>query len=122
LDVARKRSEAVDRHRLAEERSLEAHRRVAERVRRDPTLISAARATLRRWVDAGTVAPVYERLWTEALDGPLEALLALLVAETDHARAMRQVSPFAGLLPPRERWSLWREVAERVAREEADTR
>jgi hypothetical protein len=108
----------MDRHRLAEERSLEAHRRVAERIRCDPHLIDDARARLGRWVAAGTVAPAYAKKWTEALDGPLEALLALIVSETERMRAMRQVSPFAGVLSPRERWAVWREVAERIEKAE----
>jgi len=44
-------------------------------------------------------------------------LLAVLQADTDDARALRQATPFAGVVEPRERWRIWREVREgRAAR------
>lgn len=104
----------MDRHRLAEQRSLAAHRLVAQRVRTDPSLVDEARARLERWVARGSVSSTYAARWSDALGGPLEQLLALLVGDDQNARAMRQVSPFAGVLSPRERWTLWREVASRA--------
>jgi hypothetical protein len=33
---------------------------------------------------------------------------------------MRQSTPFAGVIDPRQRWRIWREVRERMLAEEAD--
>jgi hypothetical protein len=110
----------MNRHCLAEERSLAMHRRVAELVRRDPRVVDDARARLRRWTTSGAVSPGYAERWWEVLDGPLDLLLALLVSQDERARAMRQVSPFAGALTARERWAIWREVgAEAEARRDS---
>ncbi|MCU0579492.1 MAG: hypothetical protein MUF69_08095 [Desulfobacterota bacterium] len=35
---------------------------------------------------------------------PLDDLLALMVSPSEEACRLRQCSPFAGILPPRERW------------------
>ncbi|HVS01238.1 MAG TPA: hypothetical protein VMT16_00565, partial [Thermoanaerobaculia bacterium] len=50
----------------------------------------------------------YALAWQQALSLPLADLLALLVDPGEPARAMRQVSPFAGILDPRERWEILR--------------
>jgi hypothetical protein len=90
----------MDPHRLAEERSLEYHRVVAERLADDPTLLERAR----------------ERVgaWAEYLSGPLASLQALLIDRGEQAAELRQSTPFAGALDPRERWQLWQAVARRV--------
>lgn len=102
----------MEAHRRAEARSLALHRRVAERLREEPELIVAARARLQRWIDAGSVSPAWGEAWAAVLEGPVEELCELLQANDEHARSMRQASPFAGALHPRERWRIWREVEE----------
>jgi hypothetical protein len=99
-----------DRHALAEARSLELHRLVAERLREEPPLVEKARARVRGWLDDGSVHRIYAEAWREALDGPLEQLLALLVDPGQRARDLRQASPFAGFLDPRVRWDALRRV------------
>jgi hypothetical protein len=37
------------------------------------------------------------------------------VDPAEGARALRQCSPFAGVIDPRTRWRIWREVRERFA-------
>jgi|GEM_PF-3948908 len=59
-------------------------------------------------------APHYARAWNEVLARPLVEIAAFLVDPREHARELRQSTPFAGVLPPRERWRLWREVREQV--------
>ena len=103
----------VDPHRLAEERSIAYHARVAERVRADPARLAAPRARVSAWLVAGTPHPEYARAWREILAGSVDTLCATLVDPSEHARALRQVTPFAGFLDPRERWTIWREVRER---------
>jgi hypothetical protein len=97
-------------HRLAEERSLAFHRAVAARVLADPSLLVRARERVRGWLASGDVHPDYAAAWAEILDQPVTELVQLLVSGSESARALRQSTPFAGFLPPRERWAIWREV------------
>ena len=100
----------MDAHRLAELRSIALHRAIADRLRHDPSLLEDARARLARWRDAGALHVEYAAEWQHALDLPLDDLCALLVADTERARDLRQCTPFAGAVDPRERWRIWREV------------
>lgn len=107
----------MDLHRLAEERSIEYHRRIAHRMREDLRILDRARERVRAWRRDGSVAPDYAREWDRALALDIEDLCALLVDRGEHARALRQVTPFAGALDPRERWRVWREVRDREAQD-----
>jgi hypothetical protein len=104
----------MDRHRLAEERSIALHREVAARLRADATLVDAARVRVDGWLATGDVHEHYARGWRDLLDRPLDELCAFLVDPGEHARAMRQCTPFAGVVDPRTRWRIWREEAERL--------
>jgi len=97
-------------HELAEERSLAIHRVVADRLREDPQLIEAARTRVAGWLADGSVHRVYAEAWNELLSGPAERLLEVLVDPGETARALRQCSPFAGVVDPRTRWGIWRAV------------
>jgi len=66
----------VNAHRLAEERSIELHREVANVLRCDPTSLTEARERIRGWFADRSVHPRYAREWAERIDGPLDALLA----------------------------------------------
>lgn len=101
---------AVDPHRLAERRSLALHRAIAERLRRDPSLLTAARARLERWAASGEIHPRYGQAWRELIAGPLEELCAALGRDDERMRALRQSTPFAGVIDPRTRWRIWAEV------------
>lgn len=105
-----------DRHALAEARSLELHRLVAERLRQEPRLVERAKERVRRWLDEGSVSSTWAHAWRQALEGPLDQLLALIVDPGQRARDLRQTSPFAGFLDPRVRWEAWRGVRRPVPR------
>jgi hypothetical protein len=98
----------VTDHLAIEQRSRALHAAVAEKLRRDPRLLDEARRRVEAWLQDGSVATEYARAWKEAMDGPLEGLLELLVDPRERATALRQVSPFAGVLEPRERWQVLR--------------
>ncbi len=104
----------MNAHRLAEERSLALHRAIADRVLEDPSVLERARARVRTWNETGEVASFYATEWNVVLARPVEEIRAFLVDESEHARAMRQVTPFAGAIDPRTRWRIWREVRERI--------
>lgn len=55
----------------------------------------------------------YVNAWREILSRPFDDVLAFIVSDTERARELRQVSPFTGVLAPRERWRILREVAAR---------
>lgn len=97
----------MDRHRLAEARSLALHRAIAVRLREDPSLVERAR----RRVEASSTHPDYRAAWLELLSRPLEQIIEALVADDDRMRALRQTTPFTFVIGPRERWRIWREVA-----------
>ncbi|MCC6521484.1 MAG: hypothetical protein IT373_02375 [Polyangiaceae bacterium] len=107
----------VTRHDLAEERSLALHRAVAAKLRagaEGARLWARARERVAGWRGSPLVAAPYVEAWQAWLARDLEELCLLLVAPGEHARALRQVSPFAGALDARERWRIWRSVGESV--------
>ena len=94
-------------HQALAARSLMLHRFVADKIRRDPALFGVARATLARWlakVDAAS-HPYLER-WGNLMDQGMEICLAVAVEESQRADALRQNSPFAGVLTNVERFTL----------------
>ncbi len=105
----------MDAHRVAELRSIAYHSLIAQRLRAGEATVEQALERCRSWAQSGRVHPRYVACWIDALTGPLDELCQLLVRDDDDARALRQCTPFAGYLEPRERWRLWREVRERHA-------
>jgi len=98
----------VDAHRTAERRSLAYHRVIAERLRGDAALVERARERVRSW--RGHAHPTWVDAWSELLERPLDELCRALVDEHERMVALRQTTPFAGVLDPRTRWSIWRAV------------
>jgi hypothetical protein len=103
----------MDLHGLAEERSLAYHRRVAELLSSRPGLIDEARKRARTWAESESRSAAWARQWERILEGSPEEIARQLVDPSERGRALRQSTPFAGALDPRERWRLWREVRER---------
>lgn len=103
---------AVVGHARLDQRSLALHRIVAAKLRRDPALLAKAHATLARW--RATVSPralPYLDEWQSLIDQGLEPLLARAIEQSEHADALRQASPLACLLSPRERQDFLRQWA-----------
>lgn len=97
-------------HELAEERSLAYHRAVARRLESEPEILDRARRRVDAWIHEGGRAVAHAQRWREILDRRVAEIAAVLTDEGEEARALRQSTPFAGVLEPRERWRLWREV------------
>lgn len=112
----------MNRHRLAEERSLAYHTRIASDLSKFPALLDTARARVASWRENASVSAPYIESWGNVLAGPIQAIINLLTDPSEHARELRQVSPFAGALPPRERWALWKSVREQWEREHGDAK
>jgi hypothetical protein len=102
-------------HDLAEARSLAIHRLVAERLRQDPRLVGTALHRVEAWLADGKMKPAYARAWRGLLEGPLERLLGTLTDPGETARALRQCTPFVGVIDQETRLRVWRDVRERMA-------
>lgn len=94
-------------HELQDRISLELAKRIATGLVNHPEWIEHARRNLVRWRVRNAGAPglvrCYEE-WLGLLDFPAGDIATLLVAESDRGQWLRQNSPFAGILTPREVW------------------
>ena len=102
-------------HQRIDQRSLALHRAIGEKLREDPALLAIAVENIERWSRAGGRSQPYWDAWREILKLPLPEILKLLSEESERMTALRQATPFAGILTPRERWAIY----ERFAREKA---
>lgn len=85
------------------------HRAIADKLRKNPALLEIPRENLDRWSLTNGRSQPYWDAWREILNRPLEEILALLVEDSEKMTAMRQATPFAGVLEPRERWAIYAE-------------
>jgi hypothetical protein len=94
-------------HQRIDRRSLELHRAIAAKLRAHPELLEIARENLTRWAAALSRSKPYWDAWTEILGRPLPEILDLMVEDTERMTALRQATPFAGILEPAERWEIY---------------
>ena len=102
----------VSDHVRIEERSIALHRAVADRIRTNPRLMEKARNNLQKYIDqvAQENRTVSKSLseWQDILTNrSREAVLEFLVSTGESASRLRQFSPFAGILTPKERWKIY---------------
>jgi transcriptional regulator with XRE-family HTH domain len=94
-----------------EQRSLALHRVIAARLAADPKrVLSKARrnlAVIRRANTDGSAEPWLAE-WAWRLRGPLGGVIEALLSTDQHARDLRQVTPFAGVLSDEERRAIYR--------------
>jgi transcriptional regulator with XRE-family HTH domain len=90
-------------------RSLELHRAIADKLAADPALVvRKARRNVARMLQANPDASALLSAWRRALLLPTSDLIDLLQDPRPHARELRHVSPFSGVLSPGERWDVYR--------------
>ena len=94
-------------HERIDRRSLALHQAVAEKLRAQPSLVGIARGNIARWSAAAGRSMPYLDEWAQILNRPLEEVLRLMGQEGEHMTALRQCSPFAGVLEPKERWAVY---------------
>jgi hypothetical protein len=92
---------AGDPHERAERRNRAYHAAVARRLRKET--VRKALHQLWRWSEEGNIDPRYAAEWETLLQRPLSEIKVVLTEETQHARDLRQNSPFAGMLSEPER-------------------
>jgi len=96
-------------HQVLDQRSLELHRLIAAKLQQEPGLFVAVRENLAHWsatVSAGTQPYIAE--WRNLADQGMAACLAVATQESEHAAALRQASPFAGILTHKERFAFFK--------------
>ncbi|GAB2890845.1 hypothetical protein GCM10027046_19460 [Uliginosibacterium flavum] len=93
-------------------RSLALHRLITEKIQREPALHAHAEATITRWRQTVCAASQpYLDEWFQALQAGASASLKLATEDSEHARALRQCSPFTEILSNQERFNFlktWR--------------
>jgi transcriptional regulator with XRE-family HTH domain len=90
-------------------RSLHLHAAIAKRVVADPeAALARARRNLRTMADANPGAGPLLREWRRILDAGVDRVVYVLADPSEHARELRQVTPFAGVLTARERQQAYR--------------
>lgn len=94
-------------HQRIDRRSVALHLAIAEKLRRNPALLDIARQNLDRWTKAGGRSQPYWDSWREILNRPLAEILDLLGEDSEKMTALRQATPFAGVLEPKERWAIY---------------
>jgi transcriptional regulator with XRE-family HTH domain len=88
----------------ADRRSLALHRKVLDHLLRDPEPVrSRGRRNLVVMRQANPEARPWLDEWERLLEGPMHELGGALISTDEHARALRQSSPFAGVLSQEER-------------------
>lgn len=89
------------------------HAEVVERLRANPSLLAGVLRRLEEWSCAGLLHPRYAAAWRKILERPLEDICSALTDPSEHHRALRQATPFVGILDSATRWRIWREVGKR---------
>lgn len=100
----------VSDHVRLEEWSIRLHALVADKLRQDPQgVIAKARRNLSviRRIH-GLAVEGYARRWEALIAGPVEDLVRVMISPSPEARELRQCTPFAGVLTPKERWAAYR--------------
>jgi transcriptional regulator with XRE-family HTH domain len=97
-------------------RSLALHRAIAGRLVADPTAVLAhARDNLSLMRTKNPNAHGLLDKWDRILTDPVEVIVATMLDPDTHARELRKVTPFAGVLTAQERAAVYREFARRDA-------
>ena len=102
-------------HEVHDRVSLALAQPVAEGLRAHPEWVELAKANLDHWTQRNRNSPGLLRCyaeWQGLLDRPIEEICAILMDRSDEGQRLRQNSPFAGVLSPREVWSIKRKVHE----------
>ncbi len=100
----------MNTHDELDARSFAMHRLITQKIERDPSLMQIPASNLSRWQqDVCANSQAYISAWQALLSQGLDASLRVATEDSEYARAMRQCSPFAGVLTPAERWQFLRD-------------
>lgn len=96
-------------HQDIDRRSLAMAKAIVALIDADPQRrgLAHARSTCVRWQqEQGNTPAIVE--WLEILAQPWAEVRSVLLDESENGCRHRQNSPFAGILPPQERWRIYR--------------
>jgi len=100
---------SLNRHEMIDGRLLAMHQLIAEKLKTEPLLLEKVKGNvlkeLRRCPD--NTKPYFVR-WQAILNESLDATVEALTSESEQATALRQSSPFHGILTPEERLDIIR--------------
>ncbi|MDR0563828.1 MAG: hypothetical protein LBG78_02670 [Azoarcus sp.] len=86
-------------------RSLDMHRLITAKIHSNPALFNKVLPTILRW--RNTVSPSslpYLNEWETLVQQGMDTALAKATEDSESARALRQSTPFVGILTPKERF------------------
>ena len=106
-------------HERIDQRSIALHRAIAQKLLEKPEFLEVAQGNLERWMAGESRSKPYFESWKRLLARPLAELIPLLTEDSEAMRAMRQTTPFTGVLTPRERWAIYAQFP--IERELNDT-
>jgi hypothetical protein len=106
----------VDPSQLDYERSLALHEAVATRLRAEPAILDRARARIEEWIARGGRSMPLLLRWRDVLSGSAADVAEVLTDPSEDAAWLRSASPFVGVLDPRTRLAILRQVRHRYAR------
>lgn len=91
-------------HQELDERSRQLHILIASKIRNDLSLFDRVNKTLNRWktIVCASSQP-YLNEWEKLVEQGVDVCLNVATEKSEHANALRQASPFTGILTTRER-------------------
>jgi transcriptional regulator with XRE-family HTH domain len=93
-------------------RSLFLHRAIAAKLRRSPEeVLNKARVNLRRVSEQHPDARALIEEWNRILERPIDGIVEVMLDPREHARELRHITPFAGVLTAADRAHANREFA-----------
>ena len=100
----------MNRQQQIDEFLLQAHRLAVARLREEPQRLEQAAALLRQWRERNGVtrSDPYRQEWEQLIAQGVDAIERDACALTDHAAALRNVSPLSAVISQQERSGLLR--------------
>lgn len=96
--------------------SLELHRLAVDKIRENPALFTKVEATLSRWRSmVSPAAQPYLDEWNRLIEDGVDACLSVAVEDSERGRALRQSSPFSGVLTHKDRFAFLKAWAQKNA-------
>lgn len=97
-------------HQELDKRSLALHCLIADKIRHEPHLFDKPKQTLARWNDIVCASSLpYVQEWQRLVDLGMKDCLAVATEDSQRAIALRQTSPFCGVLTHKERFAFFRD-------------
>ena len=97
----------LNRHRELELRSIQLHRAVALKIALEPAIIESTKNEISTLILKHQESTKYFLKWLDILSHSLSFIQEKLVEDSEEMATLRQSSPFAGVLNPRERWEIY---------------